>query len=189
MPIWIDAELLEPQIEDYLKTKSVERNISGQVLMLKYPDPEQDNVMSEADRKIALVRAEFELRHAEGDSESSAHKLCHGLRKAMNKALSDQLDREIDQLDREIESDTAPDMTDNVHRFELRYLVEHDSELIERLACACSDAVAGIGQPGRIALDFMREGVTAAAAIRSALEDVERAAPSAVLIEVSYKAP
>ncbi len=75
------------------------------------------------------------------------------------------------------------------HCFVLRYRIEHDQELIERLACDCSDALAGIGRPDRLALDFMREGVTAAAAIRSALSDVEQAAPGAVLIEVSYKAP
>lgn len=37
-------------------------------------------------------------------------------------------------------------------------------------------ALVGIGQAGRIALNFSREAESAAQAIRSALEDVERAA-------------
>lgn len=58
--------------------------------------------------------------------------------------------------------------------------------LVERLGEAgCDDAVVGIGQPGRIALDFTREAESARHAIISALEDVKRAIPGAELIEVS----
>lgn len=50
-------------------------------------------------------------------------------------------------------------------------------DFIERLGAAgCTDALVGIGQAGRIALNFSREAESAAQAIRSALEDVERAA-------------
>ena len=43
----------------------------------------------------------------------------------------------------------------------------------------------GIGQPGRLALEFTREAENAEAAVRSALADVRIAIPSARLIEVA----
>lgn len=49
----------------------------------------------------------------------------------------------------------------------------------------CDDAAIGVGQRGRIALDFTREAVTALAAITSALEAVKRAIPGIKLIEAS----
>lgn len=59
-------------------------------------------------------------------------------------------------------------------------------ELLEKLGEAgCDDALAGIGQPGRLALEFTREATSAEDAVRSALEDVRRAAPTAWLIEMS----
>ncbi|MBA3339624.1 MAG: DNA-binding protein [Geodermatophilaceae bacterium] len=74
--------------------------------------------------------------------------------------------------------------------FILKYqLSENASDadaLVERLGVAgCDDAVVGIGQPGRLALEFTRDADSAEGAIRSALEDVRRAIPSARLIEVS----
>ncbi len=58
--------------------------------------------------------------------------------------------------------------------------------LVERLGEAgCDDAVVGIGQPGRIALNFTSEAESAQHAIISALEDVKRAIPDAELIEAS----
>jgi predicted DNA-binding transcriptional regulator AlpA len=72
--------------------------------------------------------------------------------------------------------------------FTLKYqLSEEDSnldEIVERLAEAgCDDATIGVGQPGRIALVFAREGATALLALLSALEDVKRAVPTARLVE------
>ena len=74
--------------------------------------------------------------------------------------------------------------------FTLKYqLTEHDNdpdELVERLGEAgCDDALVGIGQPGRLALEFTREADSADAAVRSALADVRSAVPSARLIEVA----
>jgi predicted DNA-binding transcriptional regulator AlpA len=74
--------------------------------------------------------------------------------------------------------------------FTLKYqLAEHDSDpydLVERLGEAgCDDALVGIGQPGRLALEFTREAKSAKAAVRSALEDVKRAIPSATLVEAA----
>jgi len=76
------------------------------------------------------------------------------------------------------------------YTFTLRYqLAEHDSEpeaLLERLGEAgCDDALVGIGQPGRLALDFIREARNAQAAVRSALADVKRAIPDARLVEAT----
>ena len=60
------------------------------------------------------------------------------------------------------------------------------NDLLERLGEAgCDDAVVGIGQLGRIALNFTREAVSAQQAFISALEDVRRAIPDAELIEAS----
>lgn len=59
-------------------------------------------------------------------------------------------------------------------------------DLVERLGEAgCTDALVGIGQPGRIALEFCREAKSARQAFVSALEDVRRAIPDAQLIEAS----
>lgn len=74
--------------------------------------------------------------------------------------------------------------------FTLKYQlteVDHDPvALVERLGEAgCDDALVGVGLPGRLALEFVRDAQSAEAALRSALEDVRRALPSAQLIEVS----
>ncbi|MDQ1834375.1 helix-turn-helix transcriptional regulator [Massilia scottii] len=73
--------------------------------------------------------------------------------------------------------------------FEFRYRLSSDDdnqdEIVGRLEKEdCTDALIGIGRPGRIALDFCREAENALAAITSALADVRRAIPTAVLIEV-----
>ncbi|MGF6774616.1 putative DNA-binding transcriptional regulator AlpA [Paraburkholderia sp. GAS199] len=72
--------------------------------------------------------------------------------------------------------------------FTLKYrLAAEDSDLdaiVERLGEAgCDDATIGVGQPGRMALVFTREGVSAFEALISALEDIKRVVPSARLVE------
>jgi predicted DNA-binding transcriptional regulator AlpA len=74
--------------------------------------------------------------------------------------------------------------------FKLNFKLPADSptadELVERLGAAgCDDALVGIGQAGRIALDFSREAESAQEAIVSALADVKKAIPGAKLIEIS----
>ena len=74
--------------------------------------------------------------------------------------------------------------------FTLKYqLAEHDSDpdsLVERLGAAgCDDALVGVGQPGRLAMEFSREADSSEEAVRTALADVKRAIPSARLIEAS----
>jgi predicted DNA-binding transcriptional regulator AlpA len=74
------------------------------------------------------------------------------------------------------------------YTFTLKYQLDDDDPdaLVERLGEAgCDDALVGIGQPGRLALEFTREATDADEAVRSALADVRRAAPSAKLIEVT----
>ena len=76
------------------------------------------------------------------------------------------------------------------YTFTLKYqLADDDSDtdaLVERLGeTGCDDALIGIGQPGRMALEFTREATDAGAAVRSALADVRHAVPSAQLIEVA----
>lgn len=73
--------------------------------------------------------------------------------------------------------------------FKLNYQLTEDEadadELVERLGEAgCDDALVGIGQPGRIALEFTREADSALLAVTSAMADVKRAISSAKLIEV-----
>lgn len=74
--------------------------------------------------------------------------------------------------------------------FTLKYqLADSDSDLdalVERLGAAgCDDALVGVGQPGRLALEFSREAGSAEEAVHSALVDVKKAIPSARLIEAS----
>jgi hypothetical protein len=74
------------------------------------------------------------------------------------------------------------------YTFTLKYqLAEgpHDLDiLMERLGAAgCEDALVGMGQSGRVALEFTREAPSAQAAFVSALADVRQALPDARLIE------
>ncbi|MGM0633524.1 MAG: helix-turn-helix transcriptional regulator [Pseudomonadota bacterium] len=74
--------------------------------------------------------------------------------------------------------------------FTLKYqLADSDNDpaaLVERLGGAgCDDALVGVGQPGRLALEFSREANSAKEAIYTALADVKSAIPSARLIEAS----
>jgi len=57
---------------------------------------------------------------------------------------------------------------------------------VERLASeGCDDALVGVGRPDRIALAFTREGASASASVLSAIADVGRAIPGAVLVEAA----
>jgi hypothetical protein len=47
----------------------------------------------------------------------------------------------------------------------------------------CDDATVGVGRRGAIGLDFTREAASARDAFSSAIEDVKRAIPGAVLVE------
>ena len=49
----------------------------------------------------------------------------------------------------------------------------------------CDDALIGVGRSGRIALQFTREAENAFDAILSAIKDIKRAIPNAILIEAT----
>jgi hypothetical protein len=77
-----------------------------------------------------------------------------------------------------------------VFTFTLNYQLTSDESdmdtLVERLAEeGCDDALVGVGQTGRLALEFDREAHSAPDAIEGAKEDVRRAVPNARLIEVA----
>lgn len=58
--------------------------------------------------------------------------------------------------------------------------------VVEQLGAAgCDDALVGTGLPGRLALEFTREAASAQEAVFSALADVQRAVPSARLVEAA----
>jgi hypothetical protein len=58
-------------------------------------------------------------------------------------------------------------------------------EIVECLGDFCNDAVVGIGEPGRLALNFTRTSNSAKPAILGALTDVENAVRKATLIEIT----
>lgn len=63
---------------------------------------------------------------------------------------------------------------------------EQFDEVIERLGAeGCTDALVGTGIPGLLGLEFIREASSAEVAIVSAIKDVQRAIPGAVLVEVA----
>ena len=75
------------------------------------------------------------------------------------------------------------------YEFTLKYQLGENEDidaLLERLAeNGCDDALVGVGQPGRLALAFIRESGSARQALESALNDVGRVVPGARLIEAS----
>ncbi len=77
-----------------------------------------------------------------------------------------------------------------VYEFVLKFAVggadTDPSQFINALGDAgCTDALVGIGQMGVIGLDFGREAKSAHEAVSSAIADVKRAVPEAVLIEAT----
>ena len=76
------------------------------------------------------------------------------------------------------------------YNFILKYQIDHGEDagdsIAERLGGGgCDDALLGLGQSGRIALNFCRQAKSAEKAILSALSDVKAALPEAVLIEAA----
>jgi len=63
--------------------------------------------------------------------------------------------------------------------------IDPDTYIDALYESGCDDAMIGIGKKGYIALDFTREAPSASVAIRSAIEDVKKAIPQAILFEVS----
>jgi hypothetical protein len=62
---------------------------------------------------------------------------------------------------------------------------EPDTFLDQLYEAGCDDAIIGIGRPGRLSMNFIREAKTASEAVLSALSDVKKALPQAKLIEAT----
>jgi predicted DNA-binding transcriptional regulator AlpA len=59
-------------------------------------------------------------------------------------------------------------------------------DVVERLGKAgCTDALVGIGRPGRVALGFTREARSAVKAIIGAIKDVKAALPESSFLEIT----
>lgn len=75
----------------------------------------------------------------------------------------------------------------NEYEFELLFKINSDEDvdaLVDRLyEAGCDDALIGSGKAGVIALSFTREAKSALAAFESAIKDVKKAIPSAILME------
>jgi hypothetical protein len=76
------------------------------------------------------------------------------------------------------------------HQFTLRFVLPSagivSDETVERLSEAgCDDALIGVGQAGRVALEFVRSSQSAHTAVLSAIRDVRRVLPKAELVEVA----
>lgn len=76
------------------------------------------------------------------------------------------------------------------YEFTLKFILASGSpqrdELVERLGEAgCTDALIGVGQTGRIALDFTRTADSARKAVFSAIADVSKAIPKIMFLEAS----
>jgi hypothetical protein len=69
-------------------------------------------------------------------------------------------------------------------KFKLAAEDQGEDELMARLGEAgCTDALVGLGLPGYVGLEFTRVAESAEEAILSALTDVQRALPTAELVE------
>ena len=67
--------------------------------------------------------------------------------------------------------------------FQLCYPGDDPDNYIEKLGAeGCEDALVGVGKKGRITLNFIREDSSQSEAINSAIADVKRGIPEAVLV-------
>ena len=77
-----------------------------------------------------------------------------------------------------------------VFTFTLKYELTSDESDMDTLMESLAeedrdDALIGVGLPGRLALEFVREAPSADDAIEGAIENVRRAVPNARLIEAA----
>lgn len=71
-------------------------------------------------------------------------------------------------------------------KFSLPYPETSAEEYVDALnAAGCDDALIGIGQQGRIALNFTREADSAMHAVQSAIKEVRQVIPKSRLIEAT----
>lgn len=71
-------------------------------------------------------------------------------------------------------------------KYRLGNVIEDAEQYLNALAeSGCDDAVVGIGENGRISLNFIREAESALDAITSAVSNVQKAIPDAKLVEAT----
>jgi hypothetical protein len=71
-------------------------------------------------------------------------------------------------------------------KFDFQNFHADPNDYIEQLLeSGCDDALIGVGKKGRITLNFIREASSAYEAISSAISDVKKAIPYAVLVEAT----
>ncbi len=63
--------------------------------------------------------------------------------------------------------------------------INSDSYIEQLYEAGCDDSLIGIGKPGSIALEFIRSAASAFEAISSAIVDVKKVIPDAILIEAT----
>lgn len=76
------------------------------------------------------------------------------------------------------------------YEFTLRFQLQDENDNPEKyldvlFEAGCDDAVVGVGSLGSISLNFTREASTASEAVKSAVQNVLFAIPSAILIELA----
>jgi len=79
-------------------------------------------------------------------------------------------------------------MTKQVHRFTLLYSLPSEPLTAEELmgsllAAGCNDALAGLGRPGHVALEFERTALSREVAVQTAQLSVAAALPHARLVK------
>ncbi|MBW4639969.1 MAG: DNA-binding protein [Gloeocapsa sp. UFS-A4-WI-NPMV-4B04] len=78
----------------------------------------------------------------------------------------------------------------NEYDFTLKFNLQNSqtdpNDYVEQLhESGCDDALIGVGEKGRIALNFIRQASSAYEAIKSAITDVKKVIPHATLIEAT----
>lgn len=73
--------------------------------------------------------------------------------------------------------------------FTLRYRLaaqcgDYQQLAVQLAACGCDDALLSINRAGNLVLEFLRPADNAAFALSSAIADVQRALPTAELIDI-----
>lgn len=105
------------------------------------------------------------------------------LRTTRVKSFAESMDASARRMKKEESNVTKYEFT---LRFTLPSAGVDMDEVADRLyGHGCDDALVGIGHPGKIALDFSRKAPSARVALMSAITDVTKAVPGAILVEVA----
>ena len=104
------------------------------------------------------------------------------------KELTDKMSPESQARARELANKMLEEINWKEYEFKLVFDLpdseDDPNKYVEALGENCTDALVGVGQKGKIALDFVRKADTDLSAVTSAGADVMRAIPGAKLIEM-----